>query len=122
MAVTTDEILEIIETEKTNISVFLTTAQLLVDEELILSNLSSSRLDLITKYLAAHFIYISDKDQQISGENFGSYSYSTTKNLGQNLSSSLFGQQAILLDSTNTLKSLNDSTDTTTNKITFQAL
>lgn len=86
-----------------DIEVFINDAELLVSEDLSGKGLTSDRLDLITKFLAAHFIVVSAESGGLRRSRVGdaddSYVVPEAK---AGLSSTRFGQQAINLDTSGT--------------------
>lgn len=106
MAVIPLDVTKIIDTDR-DVTPFLETASLLVDEILASSGLSVNRLDAIKKYLAAHFVWITEtvglvsKDIGATKEVYRTYS---DKSVG--LSSSRYGQTALALDTSGKLASV----------------
>jgi len=84
---------------------FITTANLIVDEELVSFGLTEARLTEIEKYLAAHFACL--KDPRIAKEKIGDAenTYQVVK-AGNGLEGTSYGQQVQLLDSTGRLADL----------------
>lgn len=109
--VTSDEVKEVFSTSR-DVSTFITTANLLVDEELVGQGLSTDRLKQIELYLAAHLAYSSIKfgglKKQRAGDAEEEYRGPTGTALG--LLTTPYGQQAVSLDSTGTLGTLSKST------------
>ncbi len=101
---TTDsDVKEILETEL-DTTPFIETAKLIVDEDLVGKGLSDARLEQIELYLSAHFTTL--RERQLESEEFGD---SKDRLLGQvemGLDSSIYGQQAKVLDNTGTLVNL----------------
>ncbi len=103
--VTQAEVEEIVEIDSSiSITPFITVATLIVDEELVGRGLSDARLKEIERYLAAHFYCV--RDPRVTSESAG-VSASYEGSAGQNLSRTRYGQQAILLDTTGILASMN---------------
>ena len=103
MARVTDlEVKEIIET-LLDMTPFIGTATLIVDEDLVGQGLSDARLREIELYLAAHFTTL--RERQLQSEEFGDAKDVFLGQVGKGLSSSIYGQQAIALDTTGELKS-----------------
>ena len=108
--VTSIEVKQVYPTDA-DISIFIDTATLLVDEELVSKELSVSRLKQIELYLAAHFASVSldfggiVKRKAGDGEEM----YQGT-NSSKGLTSTPFGQQATALDTTGTLGAISTST------------
>ena len=85
---------------------FLTMASLLVEEELDESGLSEARLKEIERNLAAHFYCM--KDIRSTSEGAGGVSVSYAMSIGQGLAATLYGQQAMMFDTTGTLTAINN--------------
>jgi len=99
--VTDTQVKAIIDTSMTDISLFIETANMIVNEELSDKGMTEARLTKIELYLAAHFITV--KERQVLAEKVGesSHSFASTYDIG--LSSSLYGQTAIILDTSRNL-------------------
>jgi hypothetical protein len=103
--VTGEEVLEIMpdcELSQTDILPFIEVANLIVTEKLGSSSYSAARLKEIERWLSAHFISVADpmvKSEKISDAAFTYH----VADLGKNLKSTLYGQQACLLDTTGAL-------------------
>lgn len=84
---------------------YLQDANTLVTELLGSSSLSSYRLDMITKYLAAHFYTLAEHEGGIFEEKIGESSEKrgSTFTLGQGLKLTRFGQMVMSFDTTGTL-------------------
>lgn len=102
--ITDSELKAIAELSGDDLSPFVATAQLVVDEHLSTLGLSSGLLREIGKYLAAHFALL--KEGQVKSESVGPTSTSFNMASGQGLASTTLGQQAISLDPTGTLYQL----------------
>lgn len=90
-------------------TIHITTASELVTEKCVPSGYSDDRLQLIETWLAAHFCAIM---QQISAsETAGSVNQSFQYRLGLNLAVTMWGQQALILDTGGGLAALNKSTE-----------
>jgi hypothetical protein len=107
MAITDAQVKAIIDTTR-DTSPFIETATLLVQEELVGRGLSTPRLDQITLYLAAHFVCVTEElgglKRSKLGEADESYRTPNDKELG--LTSTRYGQQALILDSSGKLAAL----------------
>ena len=101
--VTDAEVREIIDidTSITNITPFITIANLMVTEKLGDSGLSAEMLKEIERWLAAHFVAM--RDPRVKSESIGGITTSYQGTTGEGLKSTLYGQQAILMDTTGTL-------------------
>lgn len=109
---TTGAVCDVIETSLTGDAVlpFIRTASLLVDEHLapISPALGASLLKEIETYLAAHFITL--YEPRVKREDGGSVGFSyegAAKDGAMGLSSSRYGQTAMMLDPSGTLSALN---------------
>jgi len=99
------KIMEVDTTVITDFDPFITTANELVTECCgDVSNYDDTRLELIERWLAAHFIAISDV--RASMEKAGSVSASYDRRIGLGLDQTTYGQQAKLLDTNGGLASL----------------
>ncbi len=105
-ALVTDDIKAIADLSSASLTVFIETAVIFVDEFLSDKGLSDGLLRLICKNIAAHFAFL--KEGQLKSETIGPTSASFNIASGQGLSSTTFGQMAIMLDSSKTLAKLND--------------
>lgn len=99
--VTEAEVKLIIDTQLTNIDLFIDTANIIVDEDLSDVGMSDVRLNKIELYLSAHFVCLREK--QLTSENFGSASETYQGKTGMNLQSTNYGQTAMMLDKSGTL-------------------
>lgn len=90
-----------------SIATFIADASLLVDELLADKGMTDSRLELIERYLAAHFIVmLTERGGLTSSEVDNSAdTYGGPKN-GSGLAMTRLGQQAIAFDSSGTLKAM----------------
>jgi hypothetical protein len=96
----------ILDTDLTDaqITAFITTANALVDDQLLNKGLSSTILTEIEKWLAAHLASI--RDQRVSRESIGDeYSATYQGKTDMGLEATLYGQTALALDTTGTLRS-----------------
>lgn len=96
----------ILDTELTDseITAYITTANLLVTQALGTSSLSTALLTQIEAYLAAHLITVTRerKAQSTSGEGGVKFEGQT----GMRLEATMYGQMAMVLDSTGNLSTL----------------
>lgn len=83
---------------------FITAANLLVTDKLGSSDLSTSMLKEIERWLAAHFVCA--RDPRARTESIGAATKTYEGQAGLRLSSTRYGQNVMLLDTTNTLASL----------------
>ncbi len=106
---TTDEAVEgIIEVDETiSLTPFIETASALTDDVAAAdSTITAARLELIERYLSAHFYTL--RDPRPTAERAGPVSTNYQSNVGQGFKSSHYGQMAISLDSSGTLKRMSE--------------
>lgn len=111
---TLTEIKKVLNTSVTDATIFIEMATSLVDEKVVAADtdgtLSADRLKHIETWLAAHFITVFEPTTM--QESAGPVSATYHGKSGYMLQSSIHGQTAILLDTTNALAQLqNDSTN-----------
>lgn len=100
---TPDLVKEIIEVDASiSLTPFILVASQLVD---LIPELSLERLTVIETWLAAHFYTI--RDPRATQQTAGSVSESYQSRVSYYLANSHYGQQAVLLDTTRTLATLN---------------
>lgn len=105
--VTVDEVKEIIDTSLTDdqITAFINMAATLVTDKLSTQTcLSTEMKKEIEKLLSAHFLSI--RERRVKSEKIGDASVTYDGTTGAGLNSTLYGQQAIILDCSNTLVNL----------------
>lgn len=96
----------IIETESSiSLTPFIEVANELVTELCTASGYTDTRLELIERWLAAHFYAI--RDLRRANEKAGSVGESFQYKLGLNLAVTMYGQQVMLLDTAGNLAALN---------------
>lgn len=113
MSVTDSQVKAIIDTDRDTTS-FITTAQLVYDEEVATAaseqsrTVSADRQDQIVLYLAAHFVCITEERGGLRRSKMGDSdeSYKAPGNNDVGLASTRYGQMAMMLDPTSTLSSL----------------
>jgi len=101
------EVCAIIETKLVDDEVlpFIKTANLLVDEHLIVTPaITEALLKEVETYLAAHFVTL--WDPRVAKEAGGSVSFTYEGKTGEGLASSKYGQMALTLDPTGNLAAL----------------
>jgi len=101
---------EIIEVDpRINLDPFILSASVLVDEieQNSRSTLTPERLELIERWLAAHFYAM--RDPRAETERAGSVGVTYQSKVDLNLSLSHYGQMAIVLDTTGTLRLLSEA-------------
>ncbi len=106
--VTEAEVLEIIDTDLTDISAFMQSAAAITSEVLSSTTLSSDLKKEIERWLAAHFI--SMRDQRVKSEKTGDASFTYEGNTGMGLKFTRYGQQAMALDISGSLDDLGSAT------------
>ncbi len=89
-----------------DLSPFITAASLLVDEVDAKSDLASENLQVIETWLAAHFYAIRDPRSLV--EKAGSVSQTIESKVDLNLSVTRYGQMAMVLDTSGTLRALSN--------------
>lgn len=91
-----------------NVTAFITTAQLLFDEELSGKGLSADREKQIVIYLAAHFAILKLERGGLARGRLGEAeeTYKQPSDFDQGLKGTRYGQGAMLLDSSGTLAAL----------------
>jgi len=107
---TAAEVESIIEVDATiSLTPFITIANELVTEYCADEDYTEARLALIETWLAAHFYAV--RDLRVASESAG-VSVSYYGSVGQNLSGTMYGQQAMVLDTAGGLASLNKQVGT----------
>jgi hypothetical protein len=95
--VSSEEVLEIIDTDLTDVSAMITAANLIINSRLASRGISEELLKEIERWLAAHFVAIRDpklKSETIDGAK-QEYEYAK---MGEGIMGTSYGQQAVLLD------------------------
>ena len=95
--------------ENIDLMPFIQTAAVLCDELLADTEYSNSRLELIERWLAAHFYAI--RDNRIDTERAGSVSASYQYKLGTGLQVTMYGQQVLRLDTSGAFAKLDAETN-----------
>jgi hypothetical protein len=103
--VTSKEVLDIMDTNLTDVNAFITVADIMIDDKLVGKGQSDELLKEIARWLSAHFatikapVLIEDKiGSSVQKKNVG--------DLGKGLEATTYGQQVLLLDSTGTLANI----------------
>lgn len=106
MAYTTAaQVATIIEVDDTiDLDAFIDTAHELVEELCTDSGYTTTRLELIERWLSAHFYAI--RDARIKLERAGPVAAHYQHELGLNLADTMYGQQAMLIDTAGSLAAL----------------
>ena len=104
--ITVDDLVEIFETELTEalLRAFVNSAHYLIQANLLSSGLSSDVLTEIHKYLAAHFASL--RDQRIESERVADVSMKYQGKTDMGLNATLYGQTALMLDTSGSLANL----------------
>jgi len=102
--VTSDEVKEIIDTDISDISTFITAANLIVTDKLGSAGLSSALMKEIERWLSAHFVAIRDQMPQSEKTGESSIKYQGKTDMGLDFTS--YGQQVKLLDTSGILVAL----------------
>lgn len=89
-----------------DLSPFIATASLVVDENLLDKALSDAVLRAVCIYLAAHFALV--KEGQVKAETIGPTATTYNMTTGLGLKTTVQGQQAIFLDTSGTLFTLDN--------------
>lgn len=97
------------ETDTTDLSIFLDLGNMLVEDELLGKGLSVNRLKMIELNLDAHYATLSIEKGGMVQQSVGlaSETYQQERMVKPNFSRTRFGQQAIALDTSGTLSSMN---------------
>lgn len=102
--VQTADVKVLIDTELTDLSVFIQAATVQVNAVAALGLLDAATLKEIERWLAAH--YVAMRTRQDAKAVMGDSSHTYAGKTGEGLSFTRFGQQAMLLDTTGTLAAL----------------
>lgn len=108
---TATEVKQIIETTLADAAVdtFITAANLFVTDELVGKGLSDERLEEIERWLTAHFMACSIEKQTKSEAVSGAVSESYEGSFDTGFNFTRYGQMCMTLDTSGTLRSLNDN-------------
>lgn len=116
MAITTEDVLEIMDGESTreDLSTFITQSETFYSLLINDGENTSEIKDIVIKYLTAHFVLLSDGIIESTKDGDFSQKYKLTD--GESLNATHFGKTAILFDSTGKLKNyVNDATSKVAN-------
>lgn len=107
---TTAEVLEIMDTTlvASDLTPYLTSANVFVTEALASTSLSDDALKEIERWIAAHFAVMT-KERQSKEEGAGGAYIKWAGQWGMQLEATTYGQVALNLDPTNTLKNLQNN-------------
>jgi hypothetical protein len=103
--VSDDEVKALIDTQR-DTRPFIATAHIVVSEQLIGKGLSDDRLKQIELYLAAHYTAVSEEHGALKSSKMGESTDVYDLNVGEGLKLTRFGQQALSLDTSGTLRSM----------------
>jgi hypothetical protein len=106
MAIVASDVRAIIDCPSSlDLTSFIATAQLIVDEDLVDSGLSADRKDQIVLYLAAHFVCLKVEMGGLRRDKLGDadQSFKQTGDRDTGYAYTRYGQQALILDSSGTL-------------------
>lgn len=103
--VTDSEVKAVIDTKR-DTTPFIDTADLLITEDLAGKGLSAARLKQIELYLAAHFVAVTEERGNMTRHRKGDSEEQYQMEIGSGLMLTRYGQQAINLDTSGTLRTL----------------
>jgi hypothetical protein len=110
--VTEHEVKEIIETTLTDLSPFITAANLIVTQQCGGQSMAAALLKEIERWVAAHLVSVRERSERVTrvkiGEAEEQYSAPSASKLGvgDGLATSPYGQQALMLDYSGKLRDL----------------
>lgn len=108
--VTDTEVKEIIDTDISDLTPYITTANLMITEHLSGSGFADDYLKEIERWLAAHFLSMGkEAGGRVVKEAVTPYSVEFVNAFGHGLRHSRYGQQVLVLDTTNTFSSFGTS-------------
>ena len=90
------------------VTAFITTANLIVNEELVGSGMTDARLVEVEKWLSAHLLATRDQRYQSKAVDSNRTTVSYQGKTGLGLKATFYGQQVLLLDRSGTLASLGE--------------
>lgn len=106
MALVTDSEVKALIDTKRDTTPFIDTADLIVSEDLASTTLTDARKKQIELYLAAHFVAITEEKGNLTRSRKGDSEEEYQMEIGSGLLSTRYGQQAINLDTSGTLRTL----------------
>jgi hypothetical protein len=105
--VTNTDVQKIFPNDGVDLTSFIDTAHLIVDESLLNAGLSSARLTQIELYLAAHFALVTHERGGLQRQKAGdAEDYYQSSGFKTGLQATRYGQQATILDTSGTLGAL----------------
>ncbi len=105
-----EEIIPMAADHRTIEHAFIADANTVVETNLLGLGLRAAVLKMIEKYLAAHFAAITEERGGMLKDKFGDGAVEFSDNYGEGFKGTRFGQMALSLDSTGTLRSILTST------------
>ena len=106
MSLVTDaEVKAVVDTSR-DTTPFIATADLIITEDFANSGLTSARLTQIELYLAAHYVALTEERGNLTKHSKGDASEEYEMIIGSGLALTRYGQQALSLDNTGILNSL----------------
>ncbi len=97
-----------------SVDAFIQAANILINRYVVPANdglMSDEELTVLETFLAVHFVKVEEPDpsrESVSGPEGGGVSTSWNRERELGLYNTVYGQQAVILDATGTLKSLNE--------------
>lgn len=99
------KIIEVDETISDDLEPFIEIANLMVTDHCTGSSYSDAKLELIERWLTAHFYAV--RDQRVQSEGVSGISQTFQTQVGMYFDLTIYGQQAMLIDSAGNLAALN---------------
>ena len=100
--VTDNEVCAVVDTKR-DVSPFIETANLIVEEQLVSAGMTPARLKQIELYLSAHFVAITEERGGLTSTGTGASKETYFGLLGEGLKATRYGQQVISLDTSGIL-------------------
>lgn len=107
---TSNKVTELVPSDM-DVASFIEAASLIVDEELVNQGLTEARLELIERYLAAHFLTLTEERGGLIKSSAGLASDTYADIYGKGFHSTRFGQQAVAFDTSGSLSKLSLSSE-----------
>lgn len=105
LRVNDDEVKQVIDTNRDTL-LFISTANLVVNEHLVGLGFTDARLKLIELYLAAHYTALTEERGGLTKYKMGDATEEYMLEKGSGFAATRYGQQAINLDTSGTLSTL----------------
>ena len=99
------DVIAIMDTDQTDVTVFIDTANTLINDQLLGAGLSATLLTEIEKWLAAHFVAVG-KDRAVNQEKIGDASVKYDGKTAMAFDATLYGQTAMSLDTSGILSDM----------------